>query len=209
MTTLRAKGMADYQVTADDMMWLARAVEKEGKPQDVVAATLINGFCWARSCKNSKQTLATWVRAYAQPVNPRWYLKGDLHLKYAKGVTGAELARLEKLAKERETVHSVRTQFSAGTKAACAAALAGAVKIPGNCIDYAAPTLDSSKRGYTALTPVVKGENRMWTRPGAETWAGYVVDAATEAGKAVATAAPWLVGALVLGAVGFAMWKSA
>jgi hypothetical protein len=115
----------------------------------------------------STQTLAQLVRSYAQPVNPRWFVTGDLYL--AKLRTEAEHAR----ALARERVHSARTSFDAGVERAVAAALAR--PFLSDVTDYAGPTVDASAR-YVARSPVVPGENRFWTR--AAGWPGYVVDGA-------------------------------
>lgn len=189
---LRADSMKPYSVTDQDALWLARAVEAEGPVQSQVAATLINGFCFVRS-RGYSRDLSTWLRAYAQPINPRWYPTGDLYLKSSGATSSSASERAEALAaaKRRETVHSARVSFSPGTQAAVVSALNGRVLYPRNATDYAAPTHDASGKGYTPLEPPKAGQNRLWARPGAETWAGYVVDATD--------AWPWLVGLVLLG----------
>lgn len=203
---LRATNMQPYAVTADDALWLARAVEAEGPVQAEVAATLINGFCFVRS-RGYTRSLATFIRAYAQPVNPRWYPDGDLHreqlahLKAAAGgaESGEQWAAAEaerKAAEKRVTLHSTRVAFARGTQEAVSAALNGRTQIPPNATDYAAAWIDATKKGYTALAPPTKGINRLWARGGAETWTGYLTDATD--------AWPWL---LVIAAAGFVAWR--
>jgi hypothetical protein len=191
---LRAEAMAPYSVTSDDALWLARAVEAEGPVQAQVAATLINGFTFARA-RGYQKTLATFVRAYAQPVNPRWYAAGDLFLASLVGKSDSEKAEAVKDAERRERVHSQRLAFTPGTQAAVIAALNGRVNLPRGATDYAAAYIDASHKKYVALTPSTKGVNRLWSRPGAADWAGYLVDATD--------AWPWLVAALVLGFVAY------
>lgn len=206
--TLKGPGMAPYVVTADDALWLSRAVEAEGPPQPQVAATLINGFCWARATKGYRGSLTTWVRAYAQPVNPRWYPDGDLFQKSIEKLSQPQKIAQIATAAKRATTHSTRTSFSAGTKAAVTAALAGLVKFDPKTTDYAVHSLDASKKGYAALSPAQPGVNRLWARPGTQSWPGYVVDAAEQAASAVASAVasakgsilPWVIGAIALGA---------
>lgn len=66
----------EYSATDADALTLARAVAREGRPYDAVAWTLVQRFAWLWP---KYPTLAELVRAYAQPVNPRWFPDGDLH----------------------------------------------------------------------------------------------------------------------------------
>jgi hypothetical protein len=191
---LRGADMEPYQVTADDALWLARAVEAEGPVQSQVAATLVNGFCFVRARRGYKGSLASWIRAYAQPCNPRWYTNGDLFLASIADKSEAEKAAARTQASKRERVHSARRTFTQATQAAVSAALNGiGSTIPPTATDYAAANVNASSKGYTALADSKGGVNRLWHRPGAETWAGYIVDATD--------AWPWLVGVLLVGAV--------
>ena len=186
--------MEPYQVTAEDALWLARAVEAEGPVQSQVAATLVNGFCFMRAHKGFKGSLTTWIRAYAQPCNPRWYAKGDLFLASIAGKSEAEQAAGRTQASKREKVHSARNTFTQATQTAVAAALNGiGAAIPPNATDYAAAHINATGKGYTALADAKGGVNRLWYRPGAQNWAGYIVDATDSW--------PWLVGLLLVGAV--------
>jgi hypothetical protein len=191
---LRAEAMAPYTVTSDDALWLARAVEAEGPVQAQVAATLISGFAFARS-RGFTKPLATFVRAYAQPVNPRWYHDGDLYLASIAAMSDSQKAAALKDAQRRESVHSMRIAFTPGTQSAVMAALNGRVILPRGTTDYAAANIDATHKQYVALTPVAKGVNRLWSRPGAADWAGYLIDATD--------AWPWLVALLVLGFVAY------
>ena len=165
-----------YEPTADDKLWLLRAVEAEGPIPHQVARALVNGFGLLYSSGQYK-TLAQFVRAYAQPVNPRWYPDGDLFRASIKGPpTSSDLAQAER----RKSLHSTRTTFSADTKAAVDNALS--TPYPSDVTDYAAPTLDASKRGYQARSEPTAGVNRLWARqPG---WPGYAVDGAESGGVA-------------------------
>lgn len=162
-----------YSVTPEDVLWLARAVEAESlddeKPLDDrrVAQTLVNCFCLIAS-EHRNYTLTRFVRQYAQPVNPRWYPGGDLHLKWA--ARGQDIAAK---AAARRDVHSVRNDFGwECVDAVDRALIEGPVDIPRNCTDYAAKWIDASHK-YEPLTDPVRGENRLWTRaPG---WQGYTV----------------------------------
>jgi hypothetical protein len=192
---LRGDSMQPYSLTQEDALWLARAVDAEGPIQSQVAGILINGFCWARS-RGFQGTLTKWVRAYAQPINPRWYEAGDLFLASLASKSEDEKREAIAKARKREKEHSTKLTFGAGTHAAVSAALNGRVLIPRNATDYAAPNVDSTNKGYTPLEPVPANRNRLWTRPGAEHWTGYLVDATD--------AWPWLV---TLAVVGVVVWR--
>lgn len=180
---LSANGAQPYEPTADDRLWLSRAVSAEGAPYDGVARALVNLFMLQRS-KGNRQTLATLVRAYAQPVNPRWFENGDLFLAHAR--TPLEVAQ----ARARKDVHSKRAVFGAKVIAAVTRALSEPYS---GATDYAVPSLDATKKGYTALTVPTPGQNRLWTRD--TSWAGY-----TTAGASVATL-------LLLAGAAYLLWK--
>ncbi len=178
MTTMRlyAEKMTPYIVTDEDLLWFLRAVEAEGPVETEVAAVLINYFCWSRAQLGNKWSFTDAIRAYAQPVNPKWYYDGSEYLKDIQGKDPATVRELANRAIQRERVESTRTEFSLVTQKAVVAALSGLVDIPTNAVDYAAPYLDASKRKYKALQPAVPGRNRLWVRPNALTWTGYSVE---------------------------------
>jgi hypothetical protein len=192
---LRGQDMTPYTITPDDSIWLARAVEAEGPIQAQVAAALVNGFCFVRS-RGYTKSLTQFIRAYSQPINPRWFTTGDLFVASLESKTPSERAEASKAAERRERLHSARIAFSPGTQAAVSDALNGRTGIPPSATDYAAPNADASGKGYTAITEKMPGVNRLWARPGAETWAGYLVDATD--------AWPWLVSVLIVGVLA---WK--
>lgn len=172
MALLKYKG-GTYEVTAEDRLWLARAVQAEGPVRADVARALVNLFAYLRSTGRHAGTLAALVRAYAQPVNPRWYEAGDLHLKaYNAAKSDIDAAKLLELARKREQLHSTRVTFSNETKRAVENALTGGYF--GDVTDYAAPTVDATSKGMQPRSAAVPGKNRLWTR--AVGWAGYLVD---------------------------------
>ncbi len=172
---LFAKNMTPYQVTEEDIVWFLRAVEAEGAVETEVAATLLNGFCFQRT-QGQTRNLTTFLRAYAQPLNPRWYIDGDLHLKEVRNYTPEERQRADAVAKKRELVHATATEFSEVAKRAVVLALNGFVAIPKNATDYAAPHVNAARKKYEALADAVPGVNRLWARPGAQDWQGYRVE---------------------------------
>lgn len=192
---LRFSG-GSYAVTSDDKLWLLRAVQAEGPPQAQVARALVNGFAWARGNGRFAGSLASWVRAYAQPVNPRWYV-GGARFRAAYAVAPAEEQPvLLRLAQRRESEHSTRVDFTPDVQEAVREALES--PWASDVTDYAAPTLDASRKGYVARSVPRKGENRFWTR--AVGWTGYI---ATEGGAAVGGAGV----ALAMLALGWLLWR--
>ena len=190
MQAIIASNGQTYVVTPADRLWLLRAVQAEGPVQAQVAEALVNLFAYRMSrgelnpSSGKAPSLQSLIRAYAQPVNPRWYLDGDLHrAALSRAQTDGERAALRSAAERRERLHSTRTVFDAGVTAAVDAALRGAHRT--DVTDYAAAWVDSSAN-YVARSPAVKGRNRLWTRaPG---WAGYVASAAAAASGGVLVA---------------------
>lgn len=198
MTYILRTEKRTYHPTAADVLWLHRAVEGEGPPHREVAAVLVNGFMWARECSGFSGPLMQWIRAYAQPVNPRWYVDGDLFRKQWTIATGDKRKGLEIVARAREATHSTRVRFSQTTADAVHRALTEPISAA-RCdwTDYAAARIDASKKGYIPRTPKTPGVNRFWTRPSAIGWQGYFTAAAGGSGP------PMAVSVLLCG---FALW---
>lgn len=172
--TLVAPSGTRYEPTTDDVTWLLRAVEAEGRPETVVAQTLVNGFMWARDRGAWSGDLADWVRSYAQPVNPRWFPNGDLYLaRAAKAETDQERKQLASRAAARPGLSS-RTVFSPIARDAVAKALSHRPALP-EATDYAAPFVVRAPP-WKALTAPADGVNRFWVRPAALGWPGYRID---------------------------------
>lgn len=158
-----------YEPTAEDRLWLLRAVQAEGAPHAEVAKALVNLFAYLRAQKSYKGTLADLVRAYAQPVNPRWMQGGDLYeAAYAKAEPSARAAM--KLAHDRRKKASTRTVFDKHVMVAVERALSESNA--SDVTDYAAPSVDATSKGYTARGIQRAGQNRFWTR--AVGWTGYL-----------------------------------
>lgn len=184
MSLIVTKSGKQYALTAGDRLWLLRAVQAEGPVQSQVAEALVNLFAYrldARAQNPSSRGLAeatslqSLVRAYAQPVNPRWYAGGDLHrAALAKASAQSERSKLQAAAVKRERVHSTRTVFDAPVIAAVDSALRG--RHATDVTDYAAQHIDARPKGYEARSEPRQGVNRLWTRePG---WSGYAASAA-------------------------------
>lgn len=150
MAVILPSGKA-YAPTADDRTWLLRAVQREGQPRRLVAQTLVNRFAWLHS-RGHYPTLASFVRAYAQPVNPRWYPEGDLHRAAVSTIQNKpdlsssqkrdQVAELEKRAAARRDVVAVSSRFDPPVVEAVDRALElGAVDLEPGTVHFAAPTI--------------------------------------------------------------------
>ena len=133
MARIFSQGGKPLSISADDALWLARAVEAEGEPRPEVAQVLVNRWAWLEETQpGTYPTLRSLVRAYAQPVNPKWFVGGELLVPYMN--KHAALGRawaaneLEK-AWKREHVHSVRQEFTPRTRQAVQQALYGPLSI--------------------------------------------------------------------------------
>lgn len=159
-----------YVVTSEDLLWLLRAVASEGAPQASVARALLNLYVYLRGASPSiwgARTLGQLVRSYAQPVNPRWAHGGELDAT-PEAVTAKEA---------RRALAATRVSFDDATRDAVREALEAGTH-SGDVTDYAAHTLDASKKGYVLRVPGNPGRNALWTRaPG---WSGYRVVVASE-----------------------------
>lgn len=188
--TLATRQGTRYTPTAEDVLWLSRAVEAEGPPHDLVAQTLVNGFLWARESLGSARTLAEWVRAYAQPISPAW-MPGGEHYEARLAAADEEIATARTEAEreramadraavvaagERRQRNAMRTRFSAVTVQAVQRALQAPPKFP-EAVDYAAAWLEKPEPWKPITTPArTERVNKLWARPGAQGWSGYYVD---------------------------------
>lgn len=78
-----------YELSEHDVITLIRAVNKEGKPQSAVTWSLLNRFAWLYP---QYKSLASFVKAYSQPINPRWFPNGDLFLSSLEKVKNRKAA---------------------------------------------------------------------------------------------------------------------
>lgn len=154
--------------TDADATWLLRAVEAEGPPRDWVAQALVNRWSVLQDASpGTYPTLAAFVRAYSQPVNPRWFPGGDLLEASIARAPAAEQAQLRARAETRRDTHSRRAEFSDATRSAVARALEGPITLPAGVTDFA---MDSAQSRASHGTPYRSepGENAFWKRhPGA------------------------------------------
>lgn len=189
----------------NDRLWLLRAVEAEGPPQDLVAQTLVNRWAWLYDTTPGRYVrLAELVRAYAQPVNPAWFPSGKLfQAELAKQTESAKRDGLLRAAKRREEVHATRTQFSPSTVTAVHQALFGPLTLPPGALHFAAPSLKADH--LPVLVPSVKASNVIYGESnGRGSRARYSLS--NQVGTSPSLRAALTVTALVLFGLGAAFW---
>ena len=201
----REERSTPYPVRATDVLWLLRAVEAEGPDREEVAAVLVNGFVWARSMKAYRGTLTDWIRSYSSTVNPRWFVGGDKFDAELEHVPAAKREAYIAKAERRERVNAKRTAFSGATRAAVQKTLEGKVAFPPQATDFAAASVDAGAKGYRPLEQIIAGKNRLWSRPGAESWGGYAVILDPDAERRVRWFA-YALGGLGVATVGAVAW---
>lgn len=168
----RASTYRKYSPTDEDRIWLLRAVAGEGRDHREVAQALAQRFRFLRETRPGLYpTLASLVRAYSQPVNPRWLPGGDkFEAARAAGKSSASDAAVR-----RRRVHHARVDFDPQVVSAAGEALcmlrAG---WPPNAIapevtHFAAP--DKNRPHMIERTTARDGRNRLWTTQGSVRWA--------------------------------------
>jgi hypothetical protein len=151
-----------YVLTVTDYTDLARAVEREGPPKAAVAWTLLQRFGLLYPLYKD---LSTFVKAYAQPINPQWFSTGARHLAENQRLKDPLLvARENTAASQREGwAKTPLTKISADTLLVLDRIFAGKTRSPLPLAShYAAPITRKSitearkaqadfaaKRGYT------------------------------------------------------------
>lgn len=145
------------RATYDDQLWLARAVEAEGEPRDLIAQTLVNRWVTLAD-RGSADSLADTVRAYSQPVNPRWFPDGDLFRAALNAAAPADRARLLARAERRRDELSRVTLFSSETREAVRRAFEGPITIPAGALHFAPETADRNAR----FKLLVQGPNAIY-----------------------------------------------
>ena len=163
-----------YVPNQEDLLWLLRAVQAEGEPRTHVAAAMVNRFAYLSASAFVRDepydTLAGFVRAYSQPVNPRWMRGGD---KWEARWETADDAGKRRLVEDhrRRQRHSARTAFAPSTRRAAERALTTRPELQ-TVTDFAADRMVPSP----GLTRVRKGsptENALYSVD--PRWRGYQV----------------------------------
>jgi hypothetical protein len=120
MRWLKGHDVHEYSATDDDALWLARAVAHEGSPMDAVAWALVQRFALLYP---TYPTVAALVKAYAQPINPRWFPHGDLHAKRLRQLASDPRRQADELARARRREQYAQTPWDSIPAAARTAAL--------------------------------------------------------------------------------------
>lgn len=87
-----------YQLTDRDRADFYRCIWREGAPQRAVGWTLIQRFALLHP--KPYATFGAFLRAYCQPINPRWFTSGKLHKAYHR--------RLVKIGDDRRAADELR-----------------------------------------------------------------------------------------------------
>jgi len=120
----------EYILTETDVLDLTRSAWREGEPVAGVIHTLIQRYA-ATYPKKAWPSLSLFLRDYVQPINPRWFLSGDLHIAYANRLKGEDLERAIERAKAREQyAKTPLNKIPARYKTIVQAVLNGAIKTP-------------------------------------------------------------------------------
>lgn len=188
-----------YQLTPTDLDWLSREIANEGGRDDGTLWTMAQRLY---ALRNTFSSMTSMVRAFSQPVNPRWLAGGDLCQAHPAQCTAAELAKRER-AQDPNTTYPQQLAY---VQRWAAGGVPNPVPraIDFRACDAAARTLVSSGQA----TLVLSSGNCYVARDGSENWpADMVLVAGT------GTGAPWWTGPLVgLGvalAAGVVAWVAA
>ncbi len=120
MRWLKGQKVAEYDATNADALELARAVAREGAPRDAVAWALVQRFAFLYP---KYPTLAKFVQAYSQPINPRWFPDGDKHKARMRQLEGNEDRQADELRRARNRVSYAKVTWDELASSAKTAAL--------------------------------------------------------------------------------------
>lgn len=133
------------RVEHPDRVELARAVEAEGEPRELVAQALVNRWAHLRDA-GASMPLGELVRAYSQPISPRWMPHGEHHIAAMRAAqTEAERVDLQARA-DRRVANAARDRFTPATLAAVAQALRGPLTIDPRVVHFARDTAERRAR---------------------------------------------------------------
>jgi hypothetical protein len=178
----------DYELSDRDYVTLARAVELEGAPEDAVAWTLLQRFAYLYPRYPS---VARFVEAYAQPINPGWFPSGAMHLSYVQSLRDAGKVReaelenqraVRRVANARMPLRAIRSEILQTIEALFAS---GATSPYPGCVHYCAPTVRTRDVTQAAAARAAyAAENRFRAEaevgdPRTENWFFSVSGAAT------------------------------
>jgi hypothetical protein len=190
-------------ITPGEWLWFARSLNHEGAPMEGNAWTMLQRFAFMYP---RFKKFGDFVRAFSQPVNPKFYPDGSKHLEWmAAATTDERRADLTRRAERRlRFAREGWSDISPRVKITLAKILAGELPspVPG-AIDFAAvadPEAHARARGLT-LVRATPGQNSFFTKAGASSLSDRSITF-----RAISRA---MVGAIIalLGLAGFAFWK--
>lgn len=163
------QGGWSYTLTAADKLWAARMVEGEGPLEDAPAVLWTMTQLFAPAGQRAKyggmryRTFADLIRAYSQPINPRWAPSGDMCSPGGRGyaTNACSVSRLERRA---ELARAPYSSLDPAKRAVVERWFKGNLPnpVPG-AIEFAAPNVS---RSFLASHP---GWSKMRT-PGLANW---------------------------------------
>jgi hypothetical protein len=127
-------GAISRELTAEDALWLARALTGEAG-NDVVdahacASVIVRRWAQKSVLRGSTLGFTPYLRAFSQPINPRWMRGGDL----SRGSTEAQLQRRDELS------GLAWARCTSAARSAVESVLRGNLAMRG-AVDWGAPSL--------------------------------------------------------------------
>ena len=164
MTTFGLITAADgwqYQLTASDLDWLSREIANEGGNDTATLWTMAQRLYALRAHFSS---MTSMIRAFSQPINPRWLAGGDLCVAHPAQCTAAQQAKRAS-AQDPSTSYPVKLAFVQQWAAG---------QVPNNvprAIDFRACDAAAQQLVDTgAVTIVLSAGNCYMARDGSEQW---------------------------------------
>lgn len=134
MTTIRVQDGFRYTLSEEDFLWLGRSLDGEGPNVAGYVWAYVQKWAGIPRLRREHPTLAAFVRAYSQPVNPIWQ-RGGTRCPVPVAETDCDERLLRRRA-EKSSLHP--SQFAPEVKAALAALRAGVLPNPvGRATDFA------------------------------------------------------------------------
>jgi hypothetical protein len=128
-----------YQITPDDVLWLARSVHKEGGNHTATIWTYLQ----RQAAGRRSSSLASLVLAHSQPVNPRWRADGEF-CRPGGEYAGSQYCTPQQL--EARAANAVRpwSQIPQSVRDAVVSAVTARTPNPvPNATDFADPTVSA------------------------------------------------------------------
>jgi len=120
----------EYKLTETDILDLTRSAWREGEPVTAVVHALLQRYVATHPVKKWP-SLSLFLRDYVQPINPRWFTTGDLHMKALAAMDQKKRKDEIERAKNRERYAiTPLTKIPARYRQIVQAVLSGGIKTP-------------------------------------------------------------------------------